>query len=78
KPGGKVWGAGVKAELKIAERLPREVPQDWSRLSVLLRRNSLGPEITKVLDSFKKEGFAVPQVTNTNVAVSTQKTPNKV
>jgi hypothetical protein len=36
RPGGKVWGAGVKVPPDIAKRLPEKIEQDWSKLHPLL------------------------------------------
>lgn len=36
RPGGKIWGAGVKVPPDIAKRLPEKVPQDWQKLRPLL------------------------------------------
>ena len=36
RPGGKVWGAGIKLPLNIAQQLPTIVPQDWSHLEKLV------------------------------------------
>ena len=37
RPGGKVWGVGVKAPLEIAKALPKNIPQDFPTLERLLR-----------------------------------------
>ena len=37
RPGGKVWGVGVKAPLDIALKLPKHIPQDFPTLERLLK-----------------------------------------
>lgn len=37
RPGGKVWGVGVKAPLEIARTLPPKIPQDFTVLQKLLK-----------------------------------------
>ena len=37
RPGGKVWGVGVKAPLDIAVKLPKSIPQDFPTLERLLK-----------------------------------------
>lgn len=48
QPGGWVWGAGMKLPVEVAQKLkiPREVPQDWTKLDA---------QITKALDDVYKE-----------------------
>lgn len=36
RPGGKVWGAGVKVPPDIAKKLPEKVEQNWAKLHPLL------------------------------------------
>lgn len=40
RPGGKVWGVGVKAPLEVAMKLPKYIPQDFPTLERLLRGES--------------------------------------
>jgi hypothetical protein len=36
KPGGKIWGSGVKAPLELAKKIPMKVEQNWSVLEKYL------------------------------------------
>jgi len=36
KPGGKVWGAGIKIPPEIAKNIPKEITQDWGELKKYL------------------------------------------
>jgi len=36
RPGGKVWGAGIKVPPDIAKRLPEKAEQDWQKLRPVL------------------------------------------
>jgi hypothetical protein len=37
KPGGVVWGAGLKGPVEITRAVPLRVPQDWAQLETRLR-----------------------------------------
>lgn len=54
KPGGKVWGAGVKVPADIAKNIPREMAQDWAILKPVL----LG-EV--VIGAPKTGGLSIPK-----------------
>ena len=36
RPGGKIWGAGIKVPPEVAKRIPAEVPQNWPALYNLI------------------------------------------
>ena len=38
KPGGKIWGTGLKLPVTLANRIPATVPQDFSKLLALLKK----------------------------------------